>query len=358
MKKLTNKRGISLIVLVITIIVMIILASAIILSLSSAGIIGKANEAKTASDNANLLQAANLAAAEWELAKAENPDTEGAVSYITNKLVAQGFKADEIEAKLNITDKGVVSLKGGEQNSEVSWEDASKIAGTAAATLQVGDYITYDSGVEGMTTTWKVLYNDADRGVQVIPSAVREKSISLNFNNIVEKLNEASQEYINATYAKSARAMGTNPVNPVDTTEYYNLESLGFSEEQISDLNWYGGIRESYYDNTDKNSNVWPDNIPEGTLLSRRSSDLATTSYIIIDCDYYLPDYDMWDAGQNQYGYVCLCWDESTGIYEGDGDYFNFTGYVLPVVTLYNNLTVSLISAGANSATNPYVISK
>ncbi len=49
MKK-TNKRGISLIVLVITIIVMIILASAIILSLSNSGIIGRANEASFKTD--------------------------------------------------------------------------------------------------------------------------------------------------------------------------------------------------------------------------------------------------------------------------------------------------------------------
>ena len=39
------KKGISLIVLVITIIVMIILAAAIILSLNNAGIIGNANQA-------------------------------------------------------------------------------------------------------------------------------------------------------------------------------------------------------------------------------------------------------------------------------------------------------------------------
>ena len=62
-----NKRGISLIVLVITIIVMIILAAAIILSLSSSGIIGKANQAVKVTDKANLLEAANIAVAEYEL---------------------------------------------------------------------------------------------------------------------------------------------------------------------------------------------------------------------------------------------------------------------------------------------------
>ena len=50
--KTRNKKGISLIVLVITIIVMIILAAAIILSLSSNGIIDRANEAVDKTDEA------------------------------------------------------------------------------------------------------------------------------------------------------------------------------------------------------------------------------------------------------------------------------------------------------------------
>lgn len=48
------KKGISLIVLVITIIVMIIIAGAIILSLNSSNVTEKANYAKVASDRANL----------------------------------------------------------------------------------------------------------------------------------------------------------------------------------------------------------------------------------------------------------------------------------------------------------------
>ena len=48
------KKGISLIVLVITIIVMIIIAGAIILSLNSSNVTGKATYAKVASDRANL----------------------------------------------------------------------------------------------------------------------------------------------------------------------------------------------------------------------------------------------------------------------------------------------------------------
>jgi len=92
-----NKSGISLIVLVITIIVMIILASAIILSLRSSGIIGRANEAKTKSDIANAKEVVSLAYAEWEL---DNANLKGTYSdfsaYATAKLAEAGFDTDNM----------------------------------------------------------------------------------------------------------------------------------------------------------------------------------------------------------------------------------------------------------------------
>ena len=104
-----NKRGISLIVLVITIAVMIILAAAIILSLNSSGIIGKANKAKADSDAANLLQAANVAAAEWNLKYKLGETTDDAKTYITNSLESQNFTEEQI-AKLGITESGEVKI--------------------------------------------------------------------------------------------------------------------------------------------------------------------------------------------------------------------------------------------------------
>ena len=65
----TNKKGISLIVLVITIIVMIILAAAIILSLSSNGIIDRANEAV---DKTDIAQVQTLASTIWADAYLDN----------------------------------------------------------------------------------------------------------------------------------------------------------------------------------------------------------------------------------------------------------------------------------------------
>ncbi len=107
--KIKQKKGISLIVLVITIIVMIILATTIILALNGSGIIGKAGEAKTATNEAALLEAANLAAAEWDLEKNLGNAEEPKIDYIKTKLLKNGFTDVEIN-KVKISDNGVVYI--------------------------------------------------------------------------------------------------------------------------------------------------------------------------------------------------------------------------------------------------------
>ena len=57
-----RKQGISLIVLVITIIVMIILAASVVITLSNSGIINKANDAV---DKTNASEVQNLATLAW-----------------------------------------------------------------------------------------------------------------------------------------------------------------------------------------------------------------------------------------------------------------------------------------------------
>jgi len=89
-----NKKGISLIVLVITIIIMIILAGSIILSLQSSGIIGRADEAVRKSNIANKKQAINMAYGEWML---DNPnkvfteaDIEDLNQYLPDNMQVNG----------------------------------------------------------------------------------------------------------------------------------------------------------------------------------------------------------------------------------------------------------------------------
>ena len=92
-----SKKGISLIVLVIPIIVMIILAAAIILSLSNSGIISKANKAKTDNDVSNAKELVEVAHSEWLLMTADEQTENGGsfVNYATDKLEKSGYDPDK-----------------------------------------------------------------------------------------------------------------------------------------------------------------------------------------------------------------------------------------------------------------------
>jgi len=111
----TNKRGISLIVLVITIIVMIILASAIIITLANNGIIGKANEAVEGMNEAQVREMAQLAWAELYLDGEE----------ITEQKIKDYLKANGMtDAELN---KYEISLEGNKVNVTLKGEVAGKL---------------------------------------------------------------------------------------------------------------------------------------------------------------------------------------------------------------------------------------
>ena len=105
-----KKKGISLIVLVITIIVMIVLAGAIILSLNNAGIIEKSNEAV---DLTNLANAREFAQTKWAEAYLETDKTQEALeTYVLDELAEVGITEENYE--IVVTEKGVTVNKKGE----------------------------------------------------------------------------------------------------------------------------------------------------------------------------------------------------------------------------------------------------
>ena len=137
--KTNQNRGISLIVLVITIIIMIILAGAIILALNSSNIIGRAEEARTLSDDASKRQIANVALGEFMLKQQENPNiTETAEEYVMGKLEAQKINTDNVA----IVDNKVIVGSGA---SFIKQERAS------VNPLKIGDYVEYTPDVRTST---------------------------------------------------------------------------------------------------------------------------------------------------------------------------------------------------------------
>ena len=123
---------------------MIILATAIILSLNSSGIIGKANQAKTKSDTANLLEAANVVAAEWELEYRLGNISDDAPTYIKTKLKSQGFKDEQI-ASLSITETGAVTIKAYTMYKDSNNDEARDVGSYGQLCLRGGDFYSYSS---------------------------------------------------------------------------------------------------------------------------------------------------------------------------------------------------------------------
>lgn len=142
--KANLKKGVSLIVLVITIIVMIILATAIILALSNSGIIGRANKAKTDSDTASLKEYVNTLKSEWLLDEAKIKDEDNTITsfskYAEKKLSESGYKTDGTMGAYVVTDDGAVNTLYVEDDKTVIIpEDFSYLEGTISGGVVIQD---------------------------------------------------------------------------------------------------------------------------------------------------------------------------------------------------------------------------
>ena len=96
---------------------MIILAAAIILSLSNNGIIGKADKAKIDSDTASLKEYVNTLRAEYELMTADERNRKTFEAYANAKLEENGYKgaAIDVDGKVhsNLTESAKTAIKAG-----------------------------------------------------------------------------------------------------------------------------------------------------------------------------------------------------------------------------------------------------
>ena len=118
-----KRRGISLIVLVITIIVMIILAGAIILTLNNSGIIGRASSAVEETNLATAKDVASLAWAEAYTAGVRTvEDANGEKGFETRiKEALEKNNLDPNKYVLNVTTSGVtVALAEGEEDDSAT----------------------------------------------------------------------------------------------------------------------------------------------------------------------------------------------------------------------------------------------
>ena len=230
-----KKKGISLIVLVITIIVMIVLAGAIILSLNNAGIIGKANQAVSDTDEANVKELAQMAWAEAYAEGVRIVETEGEIKGFKDRVidVLETNNVDMSSYGMVVTTKGVKIVRG--------WiQDGLKVK-RGQEELEIGQIVKYKSGVDEYTGEWKVLGAD-EEGNLLIMSA---KDIKTSYQLGATTLTAAQQEWLSGAvtkldhecepYGKGAYALGARSIRieDLDKVVGYIPEEEVYGKETI-----------------------------------------------------------------------------------------------------------------------------
>ena len=231
------KQGISLIVLVITIIVMIVLAGAIILTLNNSGIIDKATDAVEQSNLATVKELTQMA---WAEAYAGGERTEEGLKAAVDKALEDN-KVDTTKYEIEVTTKGVtVVLKG-------PWVQTRETVTDGKITINVGEKINYTATGTSYAGDWKVL-GASEYGELLIMSDSDVTTHRLGYKSTTtdstQKLKESQEAWLNGAseldeicevYGKGEGATGARSVTVEDINRVtgYDPETEKYGEGQI-----------------------------------------------------------------------------------------------------------------------------
>lgn len=212
-----KENGITMITLAVTIIVLIILAGVSInMLVGDNGIITQAQQAR---ENIELAQV----------------EEQTSLNQLYEEMEQEGIYTEDEESIQK--DEMIKSLQ--EQLEEQSKEIEELKKQLQIYKLKEGDYIQYDTGVEGVgEITCRVLYTAsskyglqiiADEGVETVSLGVENnfEASKTSYNNAIETLNHEAEKYINATYATDARCVGSVPMVENGVFINKNLETAG-----------------------------------------------------------------------------------------------------------------------------------
>lgn len=195
-----KEKGITMITLAVTIIVLIILAGVSINTLiGDNGIITKARQAK---ENIELAQV----------------EEQTALNQLYEKMQQEGVYIEDEECSKK--DEMIESLQ--QQIEEQGKEMEELKRDLMIYKLKEGDYIKYDTGIEGVgIITCRVLYTASSKyGLQIISNRSVEmvtlggsnfSEAQASYNEAIQTLNNKAEKYINVKYATDARCIESIP---------------------------------------------------------------------------------------------------------------------------------------------------
>lgn len=271
-----TEKGITLIALVITIIVLLILAGVSIATLTGDnGILTKARDASRETEITSVKEQAQIDIANWIAGQLENGgdgiiDEWGEVK----KVLDEANPIEENRYYKNVTEEGVETPNGYIIPIEELYTTGSSVAEVPTRPIQdlkEGDKVYYIDK-NGTKRECTVLYDStSEYGVQIITTNVVEDEVSLgdkdetvtgsddfekaknSYNNALKRLYDEAQKYLNTTYASSARYVGSDPADPDwDTT---TNEAGYYTKEVAEGKNKYHSYMETggWYNNVFKN---------------------------------------------------------------------------------------------------------
>ncbi len=221
-----EKQGISLIVLVITIIVMVILAGAIVLTLNNSGIIDKASEAVDATNYATVKELTQMA---WAEAYANGAKTQAEFQAAVDKALEDN-KVDTDRYGIIVTTNGVEVANG--------WIQDGLTVKRGDDVLEIGSDFTYNAEVEGYEGGWKVL--GAENGELLIMSTVDVSFLEWGDAGIDEAVNDylngvAELDGLCEPYGKGEKATGARSIRVEDVNKITGYDKTTYQEGTIEE---------------------------------------------------------------------------------------------------------------------------
>ena len=280
-----TQRGITLVALVITIIVLLILAMVSIKIAMDGGLTTKASDATTQHTIAAEKEAitTGYAAYQMALANKENetqPAIEGA--RVTPKGEDWSVIFTKTKNEYDLKKDGTVKLiKEGNASTTESTESVYVTPRTEVTykgkTLKIGDYVNYDEGTGYTWTTdsgkgtggdsnlttktyetenmnWRVLGLDKDGNLELISDRAINEKLTLKgrkgYINGEEQLNEMCNSlYGNGEKAKSARSVNDEDIHSIlgyNKKEYKEVDNGFLYNDKWIKTNYYYGCRIKY----------------------------------------------------------------------------------------------------------------
>lgn len=265
-----NKQtGISLIVLMITILVMTILAAAVILNVGNNNSISNANKLKFQQDLSTMQDEVNKYTSEKQV---ENLGQYSEESFESDEMVKLFPSTKNYKDIVKVV-KGKIVLTDAATDNEVAWalelgieKEGTQITGDLYTDVSIGDYVAYPVSYSNITldgqtetkTGWRVIVKDDNTKTLKLISAGVPQSIYLYgvdgtrsnvFNSLINK-------YLDSNYATNVGCLSLN--------EMKQFIEINYKKYSVEIENTYVSTSDPYYDLLVTSVGYWfKDNVNE-----------------------------------------------------------------------------------------------